>query len=192
MKHLPTRKLKKETMKTLKKFIEEAIGIPLPMLIPKGIELFPLDNPSKTYLFGSAVARERLYLLQSDIQAFIENSPVGYFLLGHWGHGVNTYNLYYCRHDEWSRIFLRLHIGGVYTDNKRAAQRIREFLPKFFVFENTMRYNAQSFLAVESGGGIYKITLFSGKTYELKKSLYHNPDFRLIFDGEEDENVPLL
>jgi hypothetical protein len=36
------------------------------------------------------------------------------------------------RVDSKSKIFFRLHYGGVYMDNKNEAEHISKFLPEFF------------------------------------------------------------
>jgi len=163
------------------------------MLLPKGIELFPLDNenPDKAFAFASKEALGKIYWLQSHINPFLQEAPMQYFVCGHMGHGCNTYNLYVSRADEWSKIFLRLGIGGVYMDNDRQAKLIREFLPKYFAFEEKMRYHSH-LVAVDSGSGLYRVSLFNGKTYELRESLFRNPDFSLIFKEGEENEIPLL
>ena len=82
-------------------------------------------------------------------------------------------------------------IGGIYMKNKVQAKLIRNYLPKFFSFEEKMKYHAESLIAVDSDSGLYRVTLFNGKTYELKESLFHNPDFSRIF-GEDADEMPIL
>jgi hypothetical protein len=51
--------------------------------VPEGLE--PVDARSdRRLLFGSAVARNRIYVVQADIYAFLDNAPPGYFLIGLW------------------------------------------------------------------------------------------------------------
>jgi hypothetical protein len=160
-------------MKNLRKFIEEDIGIPF-ATIPMPENLVPIfGNAEKSYLFGTEAAKKETYLVQGAIGSFIESAPEGYFLFGHWGHGVNSYALYYCRVDSWSRIFLRLSIGGVYMDNEMEAENIRNFLHSFLKFEKAISAKTKSLLVVDSiDMGHYRVDMLDGRTIERKGSLY--------------------
>lgn len=125
--------------------------------MPPRSEIFLI--PSDGLLLGSKKALEGQYLAEGDIYGFFDSAPEGYFLMGFWGHGVNSYAFYYLRVDSKTKIFFRLPYGGVYMDNPKEANRIRNFLPKFFDFERNLK-NIKSFHALESmGNGGYKVTL---------------------------------
>lgn len=180
-------------MKALKEFIEQEIGIPISLLV-KGEKLVPLyGTEADSYLFGSEIAkRAGAFLSQGDIKRFIAECPEGYVLIGHWGHGVNSYALYYQRVDEWSRIFFRLPFGGLYMDNDREARQIREFLINYFDFEKEIRNKVKSLTAVEAMyEGYYLIIPLIGQPIELHDCLYRNPDFKeefsALFEGDKDE-----
>lgn len=171
-------------METLRKYVEDFIGIPLSLVIPKDIELFPLDetDPNKAYSFVSKEAKGNIYWLQSHIGTFLQNAPIGYFLVGHMGHGVNSYAIHYACVDERSKVFFRLGIGGWYMNNDLEARRIREFLPKFFDFKKRIRDKTKMLIAVDSmWDGLYRILLHNGNALELGETLLDNPDFDLIF-----------
>lgn len=136
-------------MDKLMRTFEKCFGIPIPeIMLPKEM-LLSWDN---SLLFGSSIARscKELYLVQACITNFIESCPEGYFLIGFWGHGVNSYAFYYLRVDFWSKIYFRLPYGGVYMDNEKNAKHIREFLINFIAFEKELVGNVKSLIAVES------------------------------------------
>ena len=57
-----------------------------------------------------------------------------YVLAGHWGHGVNSYALYYIGVWGTHRVFFRLAYGGVYGDPERDAAFAVDFLTAYFRF----------------------------------------------------------
>ena len=165
-------------MRRLSKFFEESFGISLARVVhlPKE-ELFCLSEDG--LLYGSAIARENNYLVQSDIHDFKTSDARGYFLMGYWGHGINSYAFYYSRIDDWSHIFFRLAYGGVYMNNDEAARDVREFLSNYFKFEPELKRKAKSFTAIDSmGSGSYSITLRDGRLVSLEESMYGRADFR--------------
>jgi len=170
-------------LETLRKYVEDFIGVPLSLVLPKDIKLYPLDqeDPDKAYSFVSKEAKERIHWLQSDIGNFLQNAPIGYFLFGHMGHGVNSYGIHLASVDEWSKVFFRLGIGGCYMDNDLEAKRIRNFLPKFFDFKQRIRDKTKLLIAIDSHWrGDYIILLNNGKALELEESLLAKPNFDLI------------
>ena len=92
-------------MRRLNAFFSQSLGISLPRVVhlPKE-ELFCLNEDG--LLYGSALARENKYLVQSDIHEFKTSDARGYFLIGYWGHGINSYAFYYSR----DRYRLESHI----------------------------------------------------------------------------------
>ena len=97
----------------LKEIFQKDIGMPFPIIPETFGKLVPLFKPhAKCLLFGSKVAVGNPYLVQASISEFLENAPVGYFLIGFWGHGTNSYAFYYSRVDSMSKIFFRLGYGG--------------------------------------------------------------------------------
>ncbi|OGW55284.1 MAG: hypothetical protein A2Y48_10505 [Nitrospirae bacterium RIFCSPLOW2_12_42_9] len=161
-------------MEKLRKAFENSFGIPIPEIMLPKEKLSSWDN---ALLFGSSVAKscKELYLIQGNITKFIESCPEDYFLIGFWGHGVNSYALYYLRVDSWSKIFFRLPYGGVYEDNEKNARHIREFLINFFAFEKELVGKVKSLIAVESmGEGSYKVVTFDGKEISFKGTLLYS------------------
>ena len=178
-------------METLRKFVEDFIGIPLSLVIPKDIQLYPLDqeDSEKAYLFGSKEAKKHLYLIQADIDPFLESCPEGYFLFGHWGYGVNSYALYYSFVDSWRKVLFRLGIGGCYMNNDKQAEYIRNFLRRYFDFEQGIRDKTEELIAIDSMGyGFYQVIFQDGSIYHLEKSLNFKPHFHEILQKENQNN----
>ncbi|MGV8080973.1 MAG: hypothetical protein AB2L22_13065 [Syntrophales bacterium] len=167
-------------MNDLKELFGDSFCIPLPSIPVDESELVPIggSRKKKRLLFGSKIASQNPLLVQRSIEYFIKKCPIGYFLIGFWGHGINSYAFYYSRVDSWSKIFFRLGYGGAYMDNEVEAERIREFLPRYFEFENKISSKVKKFIAVDSMmSGFYKIVLSNGKRCQIKQSLLLNPDF---------------
>jgi hypothetical protein len=162
------------SMNELRAFFHNEIDISLPRVVLPKDELIPMAG----YMFGSLSAKERQYLTQGDIDDFISSEDKGYFLIGYWGHGANSYAFYYSRIDDWSHIFFRLPYGGIYSDVERNKTLIRKFLINYFKFEPELKRRAKSMIAIESMGyGDYQIELHDGKMVHLEESLFNNADF---------------
>jgi len=167
-------------MKNLESYFHKSFGIPIPKIILPDTKLVPLDNenPDEAYLFGSPIALEKTYLIQADLEPFINWCPEGYFLIGFWGHGANSYAFYYSRVDSWSNILFRLPYGGVYMDNEENAEYIREFLTRYFDFEKKLKREVNHLIAIESmGRELYEIVKPDGTRWETKESFFGNPNF---------------
>ena len=171
-------------MKKLKSYFEESFGIPIPEYMLPDIELVPLDNedPDEAFLFGTPIALKKQYLIQGAIYDFIDNCPQGYFLIGFWGHGVNSYAFYYSRVDEWSRVLFRLPYGGIYMDNEENAGYIREFLANYFTFEQTLKNKYQHLIATESmGRSFYEVLSADNEIWNTEELFFRDPDFEERF-----------
>ena len=93
---------------------------------------------------------------------------MGYFLVGFWGYGANSYAFYYSIVDSWKRVWFRLPYGGVYSDNKKRANDIIKFFPKYFDFQEKLSGKVKKLIAMESMGvGYYKVELLDGGTLEV-------------------------
>jgi hypothetical protein len=167
----------------LKMMFRESFGTPIDQIIPLKDDLVPIDGPVlSSLMFGSPVAAQEQFLIQSDIDPFMTSCPQDYFLIGFGGHGINSSAFYYSRVDSWSRILFRLPYGGVYTDNDAMAKLIVQFLTSYFGYEQKLREAVKNFVAIESmHKGYYKIEMPDGNIFELNKSLLAAPDFELKF-----------
>lgn len=161
---------------TLKKFNFSLSDIPISQT-----ELYTIKRRNGL-LIGSIDLLNHQYLIQADIKDFLKHAPEGYFLIGFWGHGINSYAFYYLRVDSISKIFFRLPYGGVYMDNEKQAEYISKFLPEFFVFEDKLKNRGLKRLcAVESMlSGNYKIEI-NNEIIKINKSLYFSK-FNEILD----------
>lgn len=171
-------------MSKLAEIFQKEIGMTLPYIPEPFGKLLPLFKPyDKCLLFGSKVAVEKPYLVQGSISEFLETATKGYFLIGFWGHGVNSYAFYYSRVDSRSKVFFRLGYGGAYMDNELEAKHIREFLSAYFSFEKKIADKVENIVAIDSMmSGFYKVTLPDGSKYEIKESLLDKPHFEDRFD----------
>ncbi|MCU7493332.1 MAG: hypothetical protein HF312_20845 [Ignavibacteria bacterium] len=177
-------------MKTLRKFVKDAFDIPFSLFpIPEEI-LYPLDyaegmneeevnklisRPAKAkdlneaYLVGTKSAAKKPILTEGGFDFLHEIKP-GYFFMGYWGYGVNSYSFYYARIDRKSRVYFRLLYGGYYTDDKEDAAEIREFLLSYFKYENWLKENSKHFIAINvTEAEFYKAKLKDGKVIISKR-----------------------
>ena len=169
-------------MEELKSWFQSCINIPFPQTLLPEIDMICIQEHG--LLFGSEIAAKEQYLISPDTDTFMESNLEGYFLIGYWGYGINSYAFYYSRADSWSKIIFRLAYGGVYMDDKETARYIREFLLQYVDLEKQMIGKVRSFHAMEDMGYFYyKIIMLDGK--EFKRSWedeYVEPNFN---DGLE-------
>jgi hypothetical protein len=149
---------------------EEQLGMPLTSRLLGDRPLAPLfydEDAEDPVMLGSRAAAETPFLIQVDIDQFTESAPLGYFAIGFWGHGTNSYAFYYCKVEPRLKVFFRLPYGGVYMDNAREAASIRRFLDTYFDFERDFLASADtdaSMTAIESMGfGLYELLVRSGR-----------------------------
>jgi hypothetical protein len=72
--------------------------------------------------------------------------PDDYVMAGHWGHGVNSYAIYYTGRWQRHRVFFRLPYGGVYGDPAQDVAFAVEYLAAYAAFrEHSMsRFDAST------------------------------------------------
>ncbi len=128
-------------------------------------------------LWMSAVAAPRPLLVQGACLGFETEAPDGYFAVGFWGHGINSYAFYYQRADGWSRVCFRLGYGGVYMDNELAARRIAAFVAAYFAFEARLGRDYRLTAIDAMGEGRYELVHPSGRVVTIEKSFEADPDF---------------
>lgn len=177
-------------MKTLKKFVKDAFDIPLSLFPIPEENLYPLDyaegmnedelnklisRPAKVkdlngaYLIGTKPAAKKLILTEGGFEFLHEMKP-GYFFMGYWGYGVNSYSFYYARVDKKNRVYFRLQYGGYYTDPKEDAAMIREFLLSFFRYDVWIKDHSKHFIAINvMDAEFYEATLKDDKVITSKR-----------------------
>jgi hypothetical protein len=141
--------------------------------------LVPLDGQplDKSLLIGSTEASRKPSLIQGDISEYLKKGPKGYFLVGYWGYGVNSYAFYFARINSWSRVFFRLPYGGAYGDRVREGLLVGQFLESVAFYEMKLREMCRSLIAVDSmGKGYYKVINKDGTSIELNESLFRAMD----------------
>lgn len=172
------------------KTFQECIGVPIPAGLLPDIELLPcFDKKAEdALLFGTAAACKKPFLMQGQIGEFLESAPNGYYLIGFWGHGVNSYAFYYSRVDAWSRVFFRLPYGGVYMDNDKTARKMRAFLSAFPAFEKEIGRKSAHLVAVDAMDyGYYELHSPSGGKHIFRGSLWRKSEFAKITAWLESE-----
>ena len=154
------------TIREFISFFRKEFGISLsPRFIPNE-ELIPLEE----YMYGSLSAKDHVYLTQGDIDDFISSENKGYFLIGFWGHGANSYAVYY-RGMMTGAMYISDFLMVVFTVTlKKIKKRIRKFLKNYFAFEPELKSRAKSLIAIDSMGvGDYRIELLDGRTVSVEE-----------------------
>jgi hypothetical protein len=147
--------------------------------VPPEDTLVPLGDGG--LLLCSAACRDDPPLDHGQVLSFADRDLPGRFMVGFWGHGVNSYAFYYARDDGRNRVCLRLPYGGVYMDNERCAREIAAFLPAFFTFERDVAAGGASLAALESmGTGLYELVNGDGSRRRHEGSLLRHPKFDLL------------
>ena len=170
-------------MKKLNELFREAYNTSITDLItiPDDLVPFPPEKGADAYNFLTPISlskRDYPYIVQGDIQPFLKEAPEGYFHIGYWGHGVNSYAFYYVRVDSKSKIFFRLHYGGFYSNAEEDGKHGKRFLENFFAFEKKIEGIVDHFIAVESmGRAHYLFTMNDDQEHEYRKSLFRNANF---------------
>lgn len=162
-------------MDDLRLAFEQTFGIPSSVLPIPDRPIVPIFDGS-AMLYGTREAKESPVLYSGQVDSFAAGSSPGYFLVGFWGHGVNSYAFYYARDDGRSRINFRLAHGGGYMDNEAQAARIAEFLPDFFAFEAEQIREGGRVLAIDAmGWGLYRVARADG-VREHFGTVFEGPD----------------
>lgn len=106
--------------------------------------------------------------------------PKGYYWLGMWGHGINSYRFVYVTVNEWQKIFLELSYFGAYTDGKKCIENIKNILNVIKEIESNKDKIKQIFMYVSFGNPYCKIEKNDGKIIEktsiveIKEFNYHD------------------
>ena len=170
-------------MKKLNELFQDAYGSNIEELIhlPDNLVPYPAEQGENAFNFLTPISlndRKVPYIVQGDIRTFLEEAPEGYFHIGYWGHGVNSYAFYYVRVDSKSKIFFRLGYGGFYSNADEDGKRGKQFLENFLDFEKRISKDIDHFIAIESmRRGIYIFTMNDGQEYEYQQSLFREPNF---------------
>lgn len=140
----------------------ENLGVHFPDGLIEQNEWYPINpnNPGaiedshETLLFGNQPALDAPATVGTGIMApfaAVANKQE-YSMLGFWGHGINSYAVYYVRFDSWRRVYLRLPFGGVYMDQNNGAQLVR-YLEQYQVLQEYCSKHAEMIQLINSMGG---------------------------------------
>jgi hypothetical protein len=113
-------------MPTFAEWFRETLGRPCPL----PAELQPAQQRDATVWCSESLVSRELELPVG--QSFIDG--LDYVLAGHWGHGVNSYAVYYIGVWGTHRVFFRLAYGGVYSDPEGDAAFAVDFLTAYSRF----------------------------------------------------------
>lgn len=129
------------------------------------------------FLIGSKEALEELFVAEGHIHHLMRDMD-NYFLMGYWGHGMNSYAFYYVRVDSERKIFFRLPFGGAYTDNDKSSRTINSFFTKYLDFEKKINGKVKKLTAVRSMGhrSHYVMEKENGDIIELDKDRWNRED----------------
>jgi len=183
-------------MRKISDTFEEIFAMPLPAgmlsgdnLVPIGLDLKPHREiqPDDAWLLASDIAVEKpLPVVMSFMDSFAF-APEGYYFIGFYERGINNCDFFYSRVDSWRKVYFRLNYGGVYVDGERERNFIREFIPRYFAFEEKLCGKVRSLEVVEASDfSQYTIVLTNDqvftKTYKYHEALLYNPDFEIFHD----------
>lgn len=156
------------------KFITESLQI-APAVIP--LPDTPLVLPSRAAreggigLYGTEIARAYGGIPSPNAWAEDPQSPPkGYFLIGCWGHGLNSYRFVYLRADEQFTVNLDLIFGGAYGDQ---CKLVGQFLNAFFRCEAAIRPFLRHLTALDDGEmGRYRLEFLDGQVRQHDDTLF--------------------
>ena len=159
-------------MDALRDWFEKTFRIPFSTLVLPGAPLTKVDD-----LMWASPAAAKPLLVQGACLGFPQEAPDGYFLVGFWGHGINSYAFYYQRADGWSHVCFRLAYGGVYMDNELEARRIAAFFTAYFAFEKGLGRDYRLTAIDAMSEGLYELVHPTGRIAKIEESLEGNPNF---------------
>lgn len=141
------------------RFVKE-IGVRFPAALEPDPAREPLSAESTDLLAFSEAISGRLPLPSVD---GFEGAPLGTWLAGFWGYGVNSYAFYFARKDERREVYLRLAYGGVYGKPLGDARQAREFIDRYLGFEDWASPRARRWSVLsDMGGGLVRLELNDG------------------------------
>ena len=170
-------------MKNVIRLFEKYFEMPFPDEMLPDCEVFPFTTDTEScYLFGSKNALKTPTLTQGDIDTFMNHAPNGYYMIGFWGHGTNSYAFYYVRNNGWRKILFRLGYGGAYMDNVEEAKTICSFLGDYLEFEKQIQKNNASIVILSSmETSSCEVFLSDGKEFKSEEMIFHRQPERQKF-----------
>lgn len=141
------------------RFVKE-IGVGFPPALEPDSTREPLSAESTDQLAFSEAVAGRLPLPSVDAFA---GAPLGTWMTGFWGYGLNSYAFYFARKDERREVYLRLAYGGAYGKPFGEARQVREFIDRYLDFEAWASPRARSWSVLsDMGGGLARVAFNDG------------------------------
>jgi hypothetical protein len=178
-------------VRRIKAQFEEFFGIPFPQQMLFDGDLTPLNYDLKPYskwrsdeasmLVSEVALKSPPPVVMSMMDSFY-SATEGYYFIGFFDRGMNNFGFFYARVDSWRRIYFRFNYAGLYVDSEKEKKRIREFLPRYFEFEQKLEGKVKLLKVFEGvGNSNYTIILPNDQTFEkkfiLQEMLLNNPNF---------------
>jgi len=171
-------------MQDLRETFQTAFGISIDELPLPKCELHSLarSTPPAKLVYASPIVADRWFATQED--PFLSQAPQGYFTIGFWGHGINSYAFYYQRADGAHRVAFRLPFEGLYMDDRKSASQIANFLSCYFTFERRLLERSCQVRAWEFlGEGRYEFEPAGKPVQSFNVSMLEIPDFETRFES---------
>ena len=156
-------------------------------LIPLNYALKPgsVWRADMASLLASEIALKSPFPVIMSLMNSFYSAPEGYYFIGFYDQGINNFGFFYARVDDWRRIYFRLNHGGAYLDDDEERKHIREFLPRYFEFEQKLEGKVKQLTVFEGvGESNYTIVLPDDRIFEERffPPLLFNPDFEDKFN----------
>ncbi len=185
-------------MDDLKARFEKCFNIPLPA------ELIPDQKDTPFQRIGSclyATDTASFDIANGGAKEFIESKKDSLYCIGFRKDGTNSEWFYYSIIDSRRKILFQLPYGGIYYDNNKLAEQIRQFLLNYIEFENQIKDKVKHITLIEGiHGEYYELIDKEGKAHESstlsgtkQKRLFENPEFikEFCFLWKDDHRVTI-
>jgi len=148
------------------------LEIPTRLLPPSNLEVI-----DQYFLSTKKEDFDTVPRIQGDIDRFFEDTPVGTYRLGFWGHGINSYALYLQSRSAHTTVFLRMPFGGHFGDNVEQLTTANSYLEDLATMLEECEARRVEIKVCESMGvGFYRLFTPMGQGVEFEESLFDRPD----------------
>ena len=114
---------------------------------------------------------------------FLEKQPRGYYAIGHWGHGLNSYRFCYRMAERNRVIWLEIPYGGVFQNEEQDARDIERYLSELVLFLEKVDRAGIDVEVIESMGvGDYRLFDSDGNGIHFEGSLIGSTDLTRRFN----------
>jgi hypothetical protein len=180
-----------QAMKRIKAQFEEFFDLPFPKQMLYDGRLIPINYSFEPYsewfaddaslLVSEVALQSPLPVIMSLMDSF-HSALEGYYFVGFYDRGMNNFGFFYARVDSWRKVYFRFNYAGLYQDSDREKKKIREFLPRYFEFEQKLECNVRLLKVLEGvPGSKYTLTLPDNQTFEKefipRDALFEDPNF---------------